>query len=329
MQSLFKFSDYDIFAYVVAGLTLMIGADLVLGWDTVVRRDGSLTVGEGAVRVLGAYVLGMLVAGISSRILQRWVEHRVVGQPFGSLMRATDRAGWRGVFGSYHHPLAATVRTRVKERLRTLHSWSGEDITKLEAFPSGPLAGGDWLTSAERLFFAAHPSALRDSAAADRMETFLKLYGFCRNLAFVLLVCAVGFAVQCYRGIEAPQLGRTSGGSAVTVLVVPSDGTAARVSDALKPKPGPDCKAFATSPDDAKACGALWSHGWMAAAALLVALLLFGRFLYFHRLYAVEVLTAFSREKLPEPAPPLPPAAAILAAAGALVAAAQAAATSA
>jgi hypothetical protein len=326
MQNLFKFSDYDIFAYVVAGLALMIGADLVLGWDTIVRRDGSLTVGEGAVRVLGAYVLGMLVAGLSSRVLQRWLEHRVVGQPFGSLMRAADSAGWRSVFSSYHHPLSATVRARVKERLEKLQSWSAGDITKLETFPKGLLAGGDWLAMSERLFSAAHPSALRDSAAADRMETFLKLYGFCRNLAFVLLVCAVGFAVQCYRGIEAPQLGRSAGGSSVTVLVVPSDGTAARVADALKPKPGPDCKAFVTSQEDAKACGALWSHGWMAAATLLVALLLFGRFLYFHRLYAVEVLTAYSREKLPEPAQPLPPAAAILAAAGALVAAAQAAA---
>lgn len=326
MQSLFKFSDYDIFAYIVAGLTLMIGADIVLGWEIIVRRDGSMTLGEGAVRVLGAYVLGILVSGLSSRVLQQFVEHRIVGHPFGSLMRNADSACWRGLFRSYHQPLSATVRARIIERLRKLQDWSEQDVTALQAFPTWIWVDGAWLRASERLFSAAHPTALRDSAAADRMETFLKLYGFCRNLAFVLLLCAIGFTVQCCQETGAPQLGRSSSSTPVTVLVVPADGTAARVSDALKPKPGPDCKAFVTNPDDAKACGVLWSHKWMAVATLVVALLLFGRFLYFHRLYALEVLNAYSREKLPAPPAANPPAAAILASAAALVAAAQAAA---
>lgn len=342
MQNLFKFSDYDIFAYIVAGLALMIGVDIVLGWDTVLRRDGSMTLGEGAVRVLIAYVLGLLVSSPSSWLIQRIIEHRIVGHPFGFLMRANADVlpGWRArglarwVFGNYHRPAPPAVRSGASTRLRAAPGWTEANVTDVETPPTGWVPD-DWLKLSEAVFFTAHPSALRDSAAAERMETFLKLYGFCRNLAFVLLLCTIGFLVQWIIGTGAPLLGHAASGAGAgtTVIIVPSDAAAARVA----PAPKADtrrCAAFALDDKDPAAktflptgqCTPMFSHGWLTLGAALFAFLLFLRFLYFHRLYAVEVLTAYSREKLPQPPPP---AAAILAAAGTLVAAAQAAAAAA
>lgn len=321
MQNLLKFSDYDIFAYVIAGLALMIGLDVVLGWETILRRDGSLSLSEGAVRVLIAYVIGMLLTAPSSYFLQRKFEHRVVGQPFGSLMRASATAGWRGIFGSYHNPASEAVRERVKERLLGLPGWDAARITTLETLPNGARVSPEWLKAAEGVFFAAHPAATRDSVAAERMETFLKLYGFCRNLAFVLLICTVGFLALWVCGVGPAQLGASSTpGSGVTVVVVPSDAAAANVQAAAKQSPV-TCKPFSPTKDGVAACAPLPSHKWMALGSFVAAILLFWRFLYFHRLYALEVLTAYSREKKPEPAQPQIPQRALLTAIATLVAA--------
>jgi hypothetical protein len=315
MQSLFKFSDYDIFAYIVAGLALMIGADIVLGWEVIVRRDGDLSLGEGAVRLMVAYVLGLLLAAPSSFVLQRMIEHRIVGQPFGSLMRTDEAKGWRVVFGSFHIPVSPAVRKEIADRLKKLPGWKDQNrsddpkddkrvpVSDLDKLPGSFFVTSAWLKAAEAIFPAAHPAAVRDSIASERMEMFLKLYGLCRNLAFVLMLCAIGFVVLSLCEAHPIQLGgkSSSGGGGVTVLVVPTDAAAARVSDATKPPEG--CKPFAPTQKGVASCAPLPPHWLMALGTSLVAVLLFLRFLYFHRLYALEVLNAYAREKAPTAAP--------------------------
>lgn len=334
MQNLVKFTDYEVYAYLIAGLTLMVGLDLAFGWEIILRRDGNLTLVEGAVRVFMAYVLGSLLDNLSWLLLQRVFGGRIAGHPFGFPLRAEDGhlPGWRGrrpirwLFSPYHEPAKKGVREEVVKRLRATPDWKepeGVDITKP---PAGWVSDG-WYEVAENVFYTTHPAATRDPVAQARMELFLKLYGGCRNLGFVLLLCAVGFFVQWRLDEGAPQLGRSSDSSGgVTVVIVPAEATAARVTAALKEMSPKTCGPFAPKGKDVPGCGTLPSHGQLALGSALIAFLLILRFLHFHRMYALEVLTAYSREKLPGPAHPLPPAAAILAAAGTLVAAAQAAA---
>lgn len=314
MENVFKFSNYEVFAYLAAGLALMVGVDVVLGWETILRRDGDMSLADGAIRLLIAYVLGFLLDQWSAWILQRIFANRIIGNPFGFLLRKGDgnASGWRGwrlahwLLGNYHDAASAVVRTGVIGKLSKAPGWAADDVESVQTPPNGWVRAA-WKGLAENVFFTAHPTATRDALAQGRMEMFLKLYGFCRNLGFVLLLCAIGFFAQWLRGEGAPQLGRASGsGSGVTVVVVPTEATAARVSEVLKeamPKP---CGPFATNDKGSSApgCNALTlpSHGWLALGSALVAILLILRFLHFHRLYALEVLTAYSRDGNKPPA---------------------------
>ncbi len=312
MQGLLKFTDYEVFAYLIAGLALMIGADLVLGWEIVLRRDGSLSLTEGLVRLLIAYVLGFLLDDISYWFLQRVVGGRIIGHPFSFLLSAAGKRppGWRGwppmswLVGGYLEPAPEPIRSPVIKKLQEDPSpWSRDDVDTIQAPPRG-LVTAPWWDLAEEVFSRAQPAATRDAIAQARMELFLKHYGFARNLGFVLLLCTLGFFVQCCRGEGVPQLGRApESAKPATVVIVPADSTAARVAAVLKEAPAKGCEPFGPAGKPAVAgCGALLPHGWMALAFGLFAGVMILRFLHFHRLYALALLTGYARAESKPPA---------------------------
>lgn len=157
------FTDYDFWAYLSAGFFLLVVIDLIIGSGLAGRE--SWTVIQGLVVVSGAYVVGQLVASGSSLTLERGLVGKVLGYPRDVIFgRATAWDWLKTILPSYFHPLPAE--------------------TQKAAIDKG--AG----TTGEALFWRAYEHARSTPAVMDRLTTFLNLYGFCRNIAFVAFVDA-------------------------------------------------------------------------------------------------------------------------------------------
>jgi hypothetical protein len=173
LDKLLRFSDYDVFGYVASGLAALAFWDLAFGTSYVVGVQW--TIASGALTIGGAYVLGQILASPSSWLIERRLVRKVLGSPSAILMDDL-RLGWRRflkavILKDYYTPLDTGLRTRVRERAAT-------------ARPGETLRG-------EALFWCAFAVAKKDENAYTRMDSFLKLYGFCRNMAFVAL-CGFG-----------------------------------------------------------------------------------------------------------------------------------------
>jgi hypothetical protein len=171
MDKILRFSDYDVFGYLASGLALLVAWDLALGTNLVLGSQWS--VADAALAIAGGYVVGHIVATFSSEFIEIRLVRGWLGAPSVVLLAegppTSGLRGWlaRTVLAEYFRPLGARMRALVHARA---------------------LADGCEAASGEALFAAAYGPATRDPATFARMEAFLKLYGFARNLAFVCLV---------------------------------------------------------------------------------------------------------------------------------------------
>lgn len=182
MQKLSQLSDYELFAYIASGFTLLVVWDIVVSSHTVLGANW--TVLRGVVIVLISYILGHIIASLSEFILERWFTSRVLLAPSINLMKSDSsmqktRFWKRALFGGYYRPLSDNMKSRIDAR------------------NSGNLEG-------ESLFWSAFIIAKQDENAYTRMYSFLKLYGFCRNMAFVAIIGAFSIlsdiAIDCLLG---------------------------------------------------------------------------------------------------------------------------------
>src|SRR5918999_528855 len=186
MDKLARFSDYDVFAYIASGLAALVIWDIVFSTRFVLNAEW--TVASGTLTIAAAYIVGQILAAPSGWLLERRFVHHVLLRP--SLILMNDRKlGWRRLLKKtllqdYYTPLDAGLQRKVRERAAT--------DRRVE------VAG-------EALFWCAFPIAKKDANAYARMESFLKLYGFCRNMAFVGLTGACVIATDA--ALEWARLG--------------------------------------------------------------------------------------------------------------------------
>lgn len=178
MDKLARFSDHDVFAYVASGLAAFVVVDLV--YSTRYILGAEWTVASGALTIGAAYIAGQILAAPSSWLIERQFVHHVLFRPALILMNGRV-LGWRTflkrtVLLDYYTPLAPGLQRKVRERAA---SDCGAEV-----------AGED-------LFWCAFPLAKKDANAYARMDGFLKLCGFCRNMAFV------GLAGACFIAANA------------------------------------------------------------------------------------------------------------------------------
>jgi hypothetical protein len=177
MDSFFRFSDYEIFAYLAAGIAALAAWDDVFATHWVIGAEWSAA--SGVAIVFGAYVVGQIVAWPAAWLLERRVVRRVLGAPSRALFGEPPlgRCHWlkRHLFPDYFTPFDRILADRVRSRAR---------------------ADGQPHASGESLFWTAYTRAKRDTATYARMGQFLKLYGFCRNIAFVGIAAGVAITVD-------------------------------------------------------------------------------------------------------------------------------------
>lgn len=172
------FSVYDVFAVLAPGLIVIAAADWLLGAGWI--SDG-LGV-QSLVLIALAYVLGHLLAGLSWFFIEELFVGRVLGRPSLHLFSDEPSRLRKMILPAYHRRLPPETRERIRER-----------------------AGAEGFSAAgEALFLHAFGRVKRDPQTMSRLHAFVTQYGFCRNMAFALLL--VSFAY----GLAAPVVGRAS-----------------------------------------------------------------------------------------------------------------------
>jgi hypothetical protein len=170
MDQKFPFTSYDFWAYLSAGFLLLFALDQV-GGTKLLMRD-SWTVVQAATAVSVAYVVGQLVASLSSLLFEKLLVGKLLGYPRDVLFGQPRAWKWiRKLMPGYFEPLPEPTRNAALEK--------------------GPKAGTS--KPGEALFWPAHAYGRSTPGLAARMDNFLNLYGFCRNIALVGFIDAAVF----------------------------------------------------------------------------------------------------------------------------------------
>jgi hypothetical protein len=171
------FGVYDFFAYLSAGAVLLLAADYV--WELGLLGMKDLTPVLGIALIVLAYVTGHVIAHLSSLLFEQTVVGRILGHPAVRLLGSAPRfrvCAW--LFPNYYRPLPANVQQRVRDQAH-FRNCSAQD---------------------DGLFLHAFPIVTQNEKYQTRLDTFLNLYGFARNMAFSFLVAAVSISVAHWHG---------------------------------------------------------------------------------------------------------------------------------
>ncbi|MDP9190485.1 MAG: hypothetical protein M3P06_02125 [Acidobacteriota bacterium] len=153
------FSIYDFFAYLASGFVLLLIGGYAFDINALPQKDASSVLL--LAWVIAAYVTGHVVAHVSGSVIETTLVRRRLGT---NATFFSSPLGWRRrFFRGYLEPLPVRVIERVLSR------------AAIAPDPS--------------LFFHCWALARQDPATFVRMNTFLNLYGFARNIA---MACALG-----------------------------------------------------------------------------------------------------------------------------------------
>jgi hypothetical protein len=165
------FSVYDFFGYLASGFVLLVGVAAAFTNNDNWQSDPSLIVG--LLLVILAYTSGHVVANVAGFLLEATFARRVLKSPTVNLFSPAATGRWRYIFPGYYKPLPEAQRTRVLSRAA---------------------AAGITLPS-EGLFFHCFATVKAREDVMSRLNTFLNLYGYCRNMCLTLLAVAVALGV--------------------------------------------------------------------------------------------------------------------------------------
>ena len=162
------FTSFDFWGYLAAGFLLLCAVDSAWSFGLLARKDWTLV--EGILAVSVAYVIGHVVAGVSSLLLERGLVGRVLGWPSATLFGASKAPAWlQKLMGFYYGKLPEETQKAVLDK----------------AAQAGVSAPG------EALFWLVFAKARGSDRTWSRLSDFLNQYSFCRNVAMVSLVDSV------------------------------------------------------------------------------------------------------------------------------------------
>ncbi len=158
------FSVYDFFGYLSSGYVILAVSDLAFGDGWLV--GSTPTVSTFVFLLVVAYVIGHIVAHISSAVLEHVVLRKALKSPEVHLLEPKDVRGWKRLFPGHFRALPVATIDRISARAKE-HGVA---------------------TSGRSFFFHCHPLVKKDEATRERLASFLNQYGFCRNISMALLV---------------------------------------------------------------------------------------------------------------------------------------------
>lgn len=172
-MSRIPFTVYDFLAYLSAGFIVLAAGDYAFDQGWLLRDDLGLV--AGVFWAVAAYVTGHVMANLAGWVLETKILRDWLRSPeetlFGSRSPSSRR---RRLFPGFYRPLPGETHTRVLGKARS------------KGISSSELASPD-----RGLFFHCFAVVKRDPITRERLDTFLNLYGFCRNACFALLVATL------------------------------------------------------------------------------------------------------------------------------------------
>jgi hypothetical protein len=166
------FTVYDFFGYLASGFVVLIAITAAfVGYKPLRHTPNTLV---GLLLLVVAYVTGHIVANLAGDIVERRVVRNRLGMPTEILMGARHpRHAVRFLLPGYSTPLP----TGVQERIATRANAQGV------------------MDRTEALFFHCHAKMKSDPTVQARLDLFLNLYGFCRNMSVALVLSAIALGV--------------------------------------------------------------------------------------------------------------------------------------
>ncbi len=164
------FTAYDFFAYLSSGFIVLVAITAAfIGYEPLKESQGFILAG---LFIVAAYVTGHLVANISSDVIERRLVRERLGMPTDHLLGHKKGGLGPTLFPGFYSSLPTGTQQRVVARAAT-RRFTGKG---------------------EELFFHCHAVMKGDMVVQARLNTFLNLYGFCRNMTLAL---AVGAGALC------------------------------------------------------------------------------------------------------------------------------------
>ncbi len=161
------FSVYDFFGYLASGLVVLAAADFAFNKGAYINAP--LGLGATLVAVVIMYTTGHIVAAISSFLFEDRLVRRWLGPPEETLFVDNPPNKPLRIFPGFYRPLPSETRKRVLDKAR----------------PTGIENPG------RALFLLCWANVMRDSRVADRLNTFLNLYGFARNTSLAAFIASL------------------------------------------------------------------------------------------------------------------------------------------
>jgi hypothetical protein len=159
------FTVYDFFGYLSAGFVLLVGiAAAFTDSESWQRTPGA---GVALLLIVIAYTAGHVVANMAGYLLEGVLVRRILSPP-NKLLFTVGTSRWSRLFPGYFRPLPREQRERVLALAAT------RGITE----------------PGEGLFYHCFNAAKEDPTSLGRLETFLNLYGFARNMSLATLIVA-------------------------------------------------------------------------------------------------------------------------------------------
>jgi hypothetical protein len=192
------FSVYDFFGYLAAGFVVLVAADAAFLGGSLTHREPGLV--DDFLLVVLAYVAGQVISTAARVVLERTVLRRGLGLPSDRLFEEWTSCA-RHLFPGYAEMLPAGARRRVLDRsAKEAHiDETGED-----------------------LFLHCHARVRRDPVMTERLETFLKLHAFCRNMTLASVITAALLLVGLV--CDDPRTGPLSQGVWIVIALVAAVG---------------------------------------------------------------------------------------------------------
>jgi hypothetical protein len=177
---------YETFAYLIAGLAILLAAEQAFGFPQVLGASLKITDVAALVLFMSAYIVGHLNAMISRALLEDLLVHRLLRPPSANLVEPKIATAFRFVFPAYYRPLTSATQERLLRRAREQGVTTiGEPLFELVRFS---------------------PEIRDNRQVMERITAFLNHYGFSRNMASAAAIAAAilvaGLWLQRERGPE-------------------------------------------------------------------------------------------------------------------------------
>lgn len=171
------FTVYDFFGYLSAGFILL--AAVAGAFVGEAPFDSNPNFVLSILLIVITYGSGQVIANVSGFAIESLLISKAVRRPTPHLF-GKHNDGWRkALFPGYCRALPDSAQNRV----RTLAASRGVDVN------------ADWA-----LFMHCHAVVKKVPVVQERLDTFLNLYGFCRNCCLALLAGACLLAVGTIQG---------------------------------------------------------------------------------------------------------------------------------